>query len=117
MGHKEWHLEMKRWAAFRSPLTPWLPGKQEINLWLALEFLVTYLFADCTRHRHWEWPDIAAAQVLPFALVTEKLEFSLLLIIQTVAVAYLQTHTQTARSICMVTSVMIIHRSVCVISA
>lgn len=54
----------------------------------------TYLFADCTRHSHWEWPDIAAAQVLPFALVTEKLEFSLLLIIQTVAVAYLQTHRQ-----------------------
>lgn len=64
------------------------------------EFFVSYLFADCTRHRHREWPDIAAAQVLPFALVTEELEFSLLLVIQTVAVAYLKTHTETPTHIC-----------------
>lgn len=60
-------------------------------------FPVSYLFADRPSHRHGERPDVPAAQVLPFPLVTEEFQFTLLLIIQTVAVAYLdrQTHTST----------------------
>lgn len=61
----------------------------------SLVVLVSYLCADCPSHRHGEWPDIASAQVLPFPLVTEELQFSLLFIIQTVAVAYLDTQTST----------------------
>ena len=56
-------------------------------------FVGSYLFADCPRHCHREGPDVATAQALPFALVTEELQFSLLLLVQTVAVAYLNTDT------------------------
>ena len=64
-------------------------------------FPVSYLFADRPSHRHGERPDVPAAQVLPFPLVTEEFQFPLLLVIQTVAVAYLDrqtdrhTHTHT----------------------
>lgn len=55
--------------------------------------LVVYLFTYRPRHCHWEWPNVAASQVLPFPLVTEEFQFSLLLLVQAVAVAYLDTHT------------------------
>lgn len=92
-----------------------LTARETIEKLCFLEFLASYLFADCTRHCHRERPDIAAAQVLPFALVTEELEFSLLLVIKAVAVAYLKTHTETPTYICKVGSVMKVHRSVCII--
>lgn len=104
-------LRSEKMGCFQIASDPLATRETRENLWVALEFYCTYLFADCTRHRHWEWPHIAAAQVLPFALVTEELEFSLLLIIQAVAVAYLQTHTRTATY--EVTSVTIVYRSVC----
>lgn len=50
----------------------------------------TYLFTDRSRHRHRKWTDISAAQVLPFALVTEELQFAFFLVIQAVAVTYLE---------------------------
>ena len=46
-----------------------------------------YLLTDGPRHGNGEGPDVAAAQVLPFPLVTEELELPLLLVIQAVAVA------------------------------
>lgn len=53
----------------------------------------TDLFADGSRHRHGKRSDISPAQVLPFALVTEELQFSFFLVIQAVAVAYLKPKT------------------------
>lgn len=50
----------------------------------------TYLFTDRSRHRHGKGSDISAAQVLPFALVTEELQFPFFFVIQAVAVTYLE---------------------------
>lgn len=50
----------------------------------------TYLFTDRSRHRHGKGSDISAAQVLPFALITEELEFPFFFVIQAVAVTYLE---------------------------
>lgn len=50
----------------------------------------TYLFTDRSRHRHGEGADIPAAQVLPFALVTEELQLALFLVVQAVAVTHLE---------------------------
>lgn len=60
-----------------------------------VKFLVRYLFADRPRHRHRKRPDIPSAQVLPLALVTEELQFTLFLIIEAIAVAHLNTQTST----------------------
>ena len=57
-----------------------------------------YLFADRSRHRHGKRPDISPAQVLPFALVTEKLQLSLFLVIQAVAVAHLKPKSHVSGS-------------------
>lgn len=62
----------------------------------------TYLFTDRSRHRHGKGTDISAAQVLPFALVTEELQFTFLLVIQAVAVTDLEpkmaTHVQVTQT-------------------
>lgn len=54
---------------------------------------VTHLFTDRSRHRHGKRTDISAAQVLPFPLVTEELQFSFFLVVQAVAVAHLKPKT------------------------
>lgn len=59
------------------------------------DVFVTHLFADRPRHGDREGADVATAQVLSFALVTKKLQLSLLFIVQTVTVAHLDTpHTE-----------------------
>lgn len=56
---------------------------------VAAVYLATTLFTDGPHHRNREGTNIATAQVLPFPLVAEELEFSFLLVVQAVAVAYL----------------------------
>lgn len=55
-------------------------------------FKFSYLLTDGPHHRNREGTNIATAQVLPFPLVAEELEFSFLLVVQAVAVAYLDAN-------------------------
>lgn len=58
-------------------------------IFYAFDISFSYLFADRPHHRHGEWADVAPTQVFALPLVTEELQLSLLLIIQTVTVAHL----------------------------
>lgn len=115
----------------RNDISKWDDGRLSDHLWSrhiswlleettqkSMFFYVSfsYLFADRPRHRHGERPDVAAAQVLPFPLVTEELQFSLLLVIQTVTVAYLETHKRTHQHTLVKCDLLLRHREIKVVS-
>lgn len=66
-------------------------------IFYAFNISFSYLFADRPHHRHGEWADVAPTQVFALPLVTEELQLSLLLIIQTVTVAHLDEDHMTMK--------------------